>query len=354
MVQSVDAALSLDARTRRRRCLALALAGMAAVLGRVTPAAAEPERVVLAGMPENLADATDTVLVPWRIELVRVAEIPAADQAQARRDVEALTARTRAGAVVWLAPPAQSPALWVYDASSRRLLSRPLPSAPPYDDPTAASVALSIKTLLRHSSVAPPAERVAPPPAPPPPAPPPAQPRPYTAEARAALRLSRADTGDWRYEPRLGLGITWWPAFLPGRHGLGFQVELGPGLLVQKSGFRGRFHDVTATLAVRRDIALPWAGERVSAVPVLGAGLHVVRLSGEQQPQSQPVRTSRLVPSVAAGVDVYARISRIARIGVALHGALTTRTEDYEIMERSVAVAPVFLISAGIGLLVSL
>jgi hypothetical protein len=350
MVQSVDVALSQAARAHRPCCRALALAALAAVLGHVTPAAAEAERVVLAGMPANLADATDTVLVPWRIEMVRVAEIPAADPAQARRDVEALASSTRAGAVVWLAPsPRQSPTLWLYDASSRRLLSRPLPSAPPYDDPTAASVALSIKTLLRHSSVAPPAERVAPPPEPPP-----ARPRPYTAEARAALRLSQADAEGWGYEPRLGLGVAWWPAFVPGRHGLGIEVELGPGQLVQRGGFRGRFHDVTTTLAVRRDIALRRWFDRVSIVPMLGVGLHVTRVSGEQPPLREPVSASRLVPSVEAGVDGYARIGRIVRIGVALHGALLTRTQDYENMERTVVGAPVFLVSAGVALLVSL
>jgi hypothetical protein len=353
MVQAVDVAPSRAARTRRRRYLALALASMAAVLGRVSPAAAQAERVVLAGMPENLAAATDTVLAPWQIEMVRVAESPAADPTQAGRDAEALATRTGAGAVLWLAPSPASPTLWLYDASSRQVLSRPLPSAPPYDDPTAASVALSIKTLLRHSSVAPPAERVAPPPAPPPPVPPPPAPRPFTADARAALRLSRVDAA-WDYEPRLGLGVTWWPAFLPGRHGLGLQLEIGPGQTVQRAGFRGRFHDVTATLALRRDIALQRWGERVSVVPLLGVGLHVARLDGEQQPQRQPVSASRLIPSVDAGVDVYARMGRILRLGVMLHGALMTRTQDYESMERTIAGAPVFLVNGGVALLVLL
>ena len=318
------------------------------LLGRVTPAAAETERLVLAGMPENLADATDTVLVPWHIELVRASASPAADPAQARRDVEALAARTRAGAVAWLGPPSQSPTLWVYDASSGQLLSRPLPSAPPYDDPTAASVALSIKTLLRHSSVAPPAERVTPPPAPP------VRQRPYTTGAQAALRLSRSGTAGWRHEPRLRFGITWWPGFLPAGHGVGLQVELGPGQTVKQGAFRGRLHDLAATLAVRRDITLPWADERFSAVPMVGVGLHASRLRGEQPPLRQPVRMSRLLPSVAAGVDVYARVSRIVRIGVALHGALLARTDDYQSMQRTLAGVPGLHVSAGIGLLVSL
>lgn len=357
MVLPVEVVRSRAARARRRRCLALALAGLAAVFGHVSLAAAgEPERVVLAGMPENLADATSTVLVPWRIELVRVAETPATDETRARRDVEGLAARTRAGAVVWLAPAARSvprsadrrPTLWVYDASSERVLSRPLPSAPPYDEPTAASVALSIKTLLRHSSVAPPAERVALPP-PPPPGPP-----TFTAGAHAALRMSRTGTGDTRVEPRLGLDFTWWPAFLPAHLGMGLELELGSGHAMEKSGFHGRFHDVTTTLALRREIALPWGGERVAVVPMLGVGLHGSGLRGTQNPKRQPVSTFRLVPSVVAGLDVQARLGRIVRIGATLHGALMTRTDDYQSGKNAVFEAPVSLVGAGIGLLVSL
>jgi hypothetical protein len=87
---------------------------------------------------------------------------------------------------------------------------------------------------------------------------------------------------------------------------------------------------------------------------MVGVGLHVSRLRGEQQPQREPVRLGRLVPAVAAGVDVYTRISRIARIGVTLRGALLARTDDYDGAQRAIAGTPRFVISAGIGLLVSL
>lgn len=343
----MNVAVSYDAGTPRRRWFVPALA-VAAVLACFTPASAEPERVVLAGLPEPLAHATDTVLVPWRIEIVRLPEIPAADPSRARREVEALATRARAGAVVWLATD-EPPTLWLYDAASRQTLSRPLPSAPPYDDPTAASVALSIKTLLRHSSVAPPAERV------PLPLPPPAaQPRSFTAEARALLRLSHASPGGASFEPRAGVGLTWWPAFLSARYGVGLEAELGPGQTVQKSGFRGRLYDLTAVLAVRRDIALRGFGERLSAVPMLGVGLHVTRFAGEQQPMRLPVRIGRLVPSVIAGVAVHARVGRITRIGATLHGALMTRAQDYESMDRTIVGAPAFAAGAGLVLLVSL
>jgi hypothetical protein len=324
---------------------------MVAVLAHAAPVAAqaEPERVVLAGMPANLADATDTVLVPWRIARVRVARAPAADQDQARRDAKLLAARTRAGAVVWVARTPQGPTLWVYDASSGQLLSRPLPAAPPYDDPTAASVALSIKTLLRHSSVAPPAERIAPAAAV-------ARLPSYTWDARSVLRLSRPgpDTAGWSLEPRLGLGVTWWPTFLPGRHGLALQVEAGPGQRIDKSGFGGRFYDVSAAAALRRHIALRrWLDARVAIVPMAGLSLHLARVSGELQPGRESAHVNRIVPSVDTALDVQARISRSVWLGLGLHAALMTRTQDYEFAQRPISNAPILLLSAGIAVHVS-
>lgn len=322
------------------------------------PAHAEAERVVLAGVPDNLAGATSTVLVPWHIEIVRTDQILTADPDQAPRDARSMAERARAGAVVWLAPTPQGPALWVYDASSQQVLSRPLASAPPFDEPTAASVALSIKTMLRHSSVAPPAERIAPPAQPgasraghgPAPAHPQAL-RPYTLSARASLRVPAPapDPDESRIEPRLGLGATWWPAFVPGRHGVGIEIELGPGLFVSKSGFRGRFRDVTASLAVHRHIALgQWLGGRAALVPALGLGLHITRLAGDLQSERASADVTHVLPSADAGIDVRARLSRVLEVGAGLRASLMTRTHDYEVDMRPVSSSPAFLMTAGI------
>jgi hypothetical protein len=352
------------------RAFVLALVALGAVVA-PTPAHAEAERVVLAGVPDNLADATSTVLVPWHIEIVRTGQHLTADPDQARRDARSMAARDRAGAVVWLAPTPQGPTLWVYDASSQQVLSRPLASAPPFDEPMAASVALSIKTMLRHSSVAPPAERIAAPAepiaAPAEPIAPPAEPiaapaepiappgpralRPYMLSARASLRLPAPplDPEEPGVEPRLGLGATWWPAFVPGRHGVGIEVELGPGLFVSKSGFRGRFHDVTASLAVHRHITLgQWLGGRAAIVPALGLGLHITRLTGELQSERGSAGITHVIPSADAGIDVRARLSRVFEVGAGLRASLMTRTHDYEVDMRPVSSSPVFLMTLGI------
>lgn len=342
---------------RALRAFLLALAALGALVAHAATAHAEAERVVLAGVPDNLADATSTVLVPWHIEIVRADQPLTADPDRARRDAGTLAARDRAGAVVWLASTPEGSTLWVYDASSQQAHSRPLASAPPFDEPTAASVALSIKTMLRHSSVAPPAERIAPPPAQRPAASSrPRPPRPYALLARAALRLPAPalDPEESRVEPRLGLGVTWWPAFVPGRLGVGIEAEIGPGQIVSKSGFRGRFHDVTARLAVHRHIALArWLGGHAALVPGLGLGLHVTRLAGDLQSERGSRGLYHVVPSVDAGLDARVRASRVVEIGAGLYASLMTRTRDYEVDMRPVTSSPRFLVTAGITVSIS-
>lgn len=358
------------ALVRPRPCLApalLALLVTVVALAAPADADAEAERVVLAGVPDNLADATHTVLVPWQIEIVRTPQTLTADPDQARRDAGAVAERARAGAVVWLAPAAPGFTLWVYDTSSRQVHSRPLATAPPFDEPTAASVALSIKTMLRHSSVAPPAERIAPP------APAPAvghEPGPepgsdlgtdrplkvFEILARASLRLSvpAPDPDEPGIEPRLGLGAAWWPAFASG-YGASIEVELGPGLSVSKSGLRGELEDVSASLAVHRRIASSaWPDGRVAFVPALGLGLHVVHLTGDLQSGRGSADITYVLPSADAGIDVRVRLGRVFQIGAGLRASLMLRTHDFEVDMRPVSTSPAFQMTSGITVSASL
>lgn len=353
------------ALVRPRPCLAPALlALLLAVLALATPADAhaEAERVVLAGVPDNLADATHTVLVPWQIEIVRTHQPLTADPDQARRDAGVVAERARAGAVVWLAPAAPGFTLWVYDTSSRQVHSRPLATAPPFDEPTAASVALSIKTMLRHSSVAPPAERIAPTPAPAP------APAPgldletgqslevFEILARASLRLSvpAPDPDQPGIEPRLALGAAWWPAFAAG-FGASVEVELGPGLSVSKSGLRGELEDVSASLAVHRRVPWnAWQDGRVAFVPALGLGLHVMHLTGDLQSGRGSADITYLLPSADAGIDVRVRLGRVFQIGAGLRASLMLRRHDYEVDMRPVSTSPAFQMTSGITVSASL
>ena len=329
-------------RSRVAHVFVLALAALGAALA-PSLARADAERVVLAGVPDNLADATQTVLVPWHIEIARTAQPLPANPDQARREARVVAERSRAGAVVWLAPADAGFTLWVYDTSSKQAHSRPLSSAPPFDEPTAASVALSIKTMLRHSTVAPPAERIAPPPR----APEPATLRPFLVAARASLRLSvpAPDPDHLGVEPRLGLGVTWWPALLSG-FGAGVEVELGPGQSVSKGGLRGELADVTAGLAAHRHIA--WLDGRAALVPALGLGLHVTHLTGTLQSDRGSADITYVLPSADAGIDVRVRLGRVIQIGAGLRASLMLRTHDFEVDMRPVSTSPAFMMTSGI------
>lgn len=335
--------------------LAPTLAGLLALAAHTRPAWAETQRVVLAGVPDVLVNATDTALSPWALQVILTPAPLPPDQSRALPEARSLARKTGAGAVIWLAPGESGHVLLVYDTFTDRHFSRPLPASPPFDEPTAASVALTIKTLLRHSAVAPPAERLAPPPLPPPAAPvAPARPR-YGVEARASLRLSLPGAGDASAgaEVRVGLGLAWWPAFLPGPHGIGLRLDVGPGVPIKTSGLQGELQDLTVAADLRRRMRL---GRRMELVGAAGLGLHVTRLDGEMQPG--PVRITaqahRVVPSVDMGVDLYLHLGHGWHIGAGIHGALMTRTGDYELTGRNAVRAPAWLLDAGAALRLSL
>ena len=102
-------------------------------------AIAEPSRVVLADPDPELRRAIESALAPWKIEVV-VEPTPPADETQAHARADA----SRAQFVVWRS----AADLVVYDR--RRETSDRRPSKVGALDPvTAASVALTVKTLLR-------------------------------------------------------------------------------------------------------------------------------------------------------------------------------------------------------------
>jgi len=136
-------------------------------------------RVVLVQTPE-LEHALVVQLEPWDVEIAKADDVP-----PYTTDRAAVIAEARAAsALVW----ATGTELHVYDARTHEMFSRPLGQTLPLDPPAASSVALTVKTMLRSTNVAPAAERIEQPaptttakPAPLPMAPPPNAP-PVTKE----------------------------------------------------------------------------------------------------------------------------------------------------------------------------
>jgi hypothetical protein len=174
-------------------------------------------RVVLATREPALEIALEAALAPWHVTLiVDDAATPGASMPSSATRGADLSRAHDASAVAWLSSDESGAvALWIYDRESDRVLARALTVAPPFDEATADAVALSIKTLLRHSSAAPAAERVHDPPVP----------SEVRIELGAGVRTLATSTND--AEPRGTLGFSFWPRALDSILGFALSVRGG-------------------------------------------------------------------------------------------------------------------------------
>lgn len=315
------------------RLAAVALAA-SVILAAARPAAAEgePSRVIVWGAGPAFEHAASVALSPW---LVQVSEIdaspPPADAfAQAADRCRAHGAR----ALVWFGRGGGGVALYVYDAQTERLLSRVVPQGPPFDEVSAAAGALSLKTLLRASAVAPEGEREAPPPAaapspsppaaaaPPPDAPPARAPSPPARRLEVALEAGARTLGD-AAEPRVGSAVR---AFWGEADGPGVEIagRVGRGRAVETAALAGRLHAgaVAASLRYRAGVG----GAVVE--PSLGATLHVASLTGVTD-RGVEVGSGRVDASVDAGAMFGLRLAPRVTAGLEAQGSYLTRYPRY-------------------------
>jgi hypothetical protein len=205
--------------------------------------AAETRRLVLVSVDAELSGAVSTSLAPWGVELVSIdGDAPASMPLAADRGRD-IAAREHADAVVWISISDAGPALWVYDADADRSLSRGLTSAPPYDEPTAAAVALTLKTLLRHSLVAPVAERAV--------VPEPARAAPRFVHLEIGGGVGAFATSPSDVEPRASLAASLWPGELEGIVGFSLSARSGPGISIRAEDATGRWTSTLLALGVR-------------------------------------------------------------------------------------------------------
>src|SRR5262245_45194767 len=117
-------------------------------------------RVLVVGGDAELESAVRIALAPWAVEVVASpGPVPPPAMPEAARRAEALGSEAHALALVWVADGT----LWIWDRASEQLVARPLRAAMPLDAAAAASAALSVKTVLRGTLVAPEPERLVPP-----------------------------------------------------------------------------------------------------------------------------------------------------------------------------------------------
>jgi hypothetical protein len=327
-------------RIRPLRVVALALAVNA---GGEAVAQEPAERVVLLSAPPGLEEAVEMALAGWPIEVASTGGDPGPTMPAAAEKARAIGQAEAAGAVVWTANDGTGQAIWVLDVDSGRVAARRLPQPPPWDEPTAAAVALTIKTLLRHSRVAPVLERYG------------------AAEARAVLRAGRpasrpadpepttsiriATLGGARIRPtegsdvelRLGFAVELAPTWLGGRAAAVARIRAGTGVELDRPDFIGRYDDLEASLGAAGRI-LAW--RRLALVPAAGASLHFTSIDGTIRSQGAPGSASRVNPSLDGAIAIEVQVGELVRLSVSGELSYALRRQVYLVAGDPVLTLP--------------
>jgi hypothetical protein len=296
--------------------------------------AAAADRLVLVDADPELARATILALGDWEVQVIVAREEPPGRSIPEASDRAAEVAR-RAGArtVVWTAGGGGRPTLWIYDLASGRTVALELAAAPPFDAPTAAGVALAIKTVLRSSQVAPVGERLE-------------VPRRRTQhlwlEARGGAHLGRG-------EPRAALGAVWRP--WGGASAATAWLAAGPGVEIDRATFIGHADDLELGAAVRFD--LPVVG-RLALVPGLGLALHIDAIRGTAPASDESAHARRYNPAGLASLALALDTGRGVRFMFSADAAARARRQSFVVAGEDVyEIAPLEL-TLGLGLAVPL
>ena len=280
-------------------------------------------RIVVLGSDEELLRALSLSLSPWGVETTRSdAPPPEASQPAAVEGASALARQLGVEAVVWISRTERGSLLWVFDARAGDVTTRILTETPPFDSAAAASVALSVKTVLRSSVVAPPDERFGAQQQPPPP--PPVEPAPAKRVFALEVGAGTHWVAEGKAEPRLTLGAVAWIAAAR-RIGLSLEWAYGSGLNIDEDDFRGSYRELVGSGAVR----FRWLHEPdISAALSLGGGVHWVKLEGRLVESDLERTVNRVNGSIDADASVDVHFGRLY-LGALLSAAYSPTYQRY-------------------------
>lgn len=268
---------------------------------------------MLASDDAALVTALALALGPWDVDVVQVSDAGPGPSMPGAAERGASLARAHgAVAVAWISlDETGASALWMYDAASDRVLARRLATPPPFDEPTAVAVALSIKTLLRHSTAAPPDQRVVEPIAP----------STIRLELGGGVRALATHPED--VEARGVLGLVGWVLSGPTSLGLSLSMRGGSGIGVSAASLVGRLWSWDAHVGVRARWLL---GPPLDLTLGLELGISVIDLDGRAEGQS--VRRVDVDPTGLLWAELAVRVFSGMRIGlrVGAFGDATTRS----------------------------
>lgn len=334
--------------------LAFVLLSFALVLTTVSARGAGRRIALLHGDPE-LQRALALALAAWDVETVPLdAGLSEESDAAARAQAAELARTLSLEGVVWVTPALQGSRLAIFDAHTGELTLRTLPELPPFASTTAASVALSVKTVLRPS-VEPVSDQ------PPPPPPPrtrvaglrksePAVRATEPLNPRVSLRatLDAAWVADKKSEARWGLATTLWLGARR-RFGVALRPSVGSAS-ISAAELAGRYRDLTLGAGGEwRWLDADW----LSSVLGLGVALRQATLDATLADRS-PISVVRYNLSVDAGFRLDVRVAGPLFVGFGARAAFFARYQRFLVDGRPVF-APLRLSpSAGVSLGVAL
>jgi len=308
------------------------------------PALAQDRSVALIDADEELAHAVLLALSPWGVTARLTHEpSPGVDLPMAAHRAAALCQQLSVSVVVWVSASEQGSLLWIYDAQTNEVITRELAERPPFSSPAAASVALSLKALLRTTKVAPPIER---------------QGSPAGVPPRATNRLTLEASGNVRFfapDSTLvyaGIGGLWWFGPGPARLGAGLSFGSSAGVAIESANFSGNYRELSLSAALAGQLV----GNRWLRSSLFGGfTAHYSELFGVSNVVGEAAESNRLVPSVDAGSDVAFMLGGGMHLGLGVKASYLPRPQRYLVQGETVLslwpIAAEFGVKFGIDLL---
>lgn len=293
----------------------LSVFGLFAALAGTAQAA--DHRVAVVHADPELLRAISLSLSPWNVETI-ASDAPTPESAEPEAVLHAfeLAAKLGVDAIVWVSTSHRGSLLWVYDARTEELTTRVLAEASPFGGAEAAAVALSVKTILRASVVAPRAERFG---------------AKATAEPRRAERLALETGADAHFlaanktEPRLRLTAVLRSTAHPSL-ATAITLSAGPGVSVEGGAYQGRYRELTVSWSGR------WRFVRSDALTAslfVGAAGHASSLQGTLAEGADNVSVYRLNGSLAAGGLLDFSLGGGAYVGASLQASYLPAYQRY-------------------------
>jgi len=289
------------------------------------PALAQDRSIALIDADQELAHAILLALSPWGVTARFTHEpSPGVDLPMAAHRAAALCQQLSVSVIVWVSASEQGSLLWIYDAETNEVITRELPERPPFSSPAAASVALSLKALLRTTTVAPAIERLGAPPG-----------VPQTANHRFTLDGS-ANVRFFAPGSTLvsgGIGGLWW--FRPGstRLGAGLSAASSAGVAIETANFSGSYRELSLSAALTGQLV----GNRLLRSSLFGGfTAHFSELFGVSNAIGQAAESHRVVPSLDAGSDLAFMLGGSLHLGLGVKASYLPRPQRYLVQGETV------------------